>query len=272
MSEDLTAEDLRQRSEETEWQNLGEYIRTTCGPHAVNVAKRSPVPNPCAHAAGAGGFACRKCPSCLRLRSWNWQRRAENEFRSHSVCWWLTLSLRRSTDQYDQVQKWLKRMRKAGKELRYMIVEEHGEKRGRRHWHCLIFSNDLTRRSLWGWKRGQVRKAKLLSNLPPVQRSKVFRYVAKYATKTAENGRRAIRASIGFGNRVFAIHRVGGALAEYHAQTVHCLVKGVDRGFDVFGLYKARPKAIFGSRLTIRWDWWNASLTLHDPCGADKAS
>lgn len=40
---------------------------------------------------------------------------------------------------YSDVQKWLKRIRKAGYPLRYFVVGEYGSAKGRAHWHVLLF-------------------------------------------------------------------------------------------------------------------------------------
>lgn len=40
---------------------------------------------------------------------------------------------------YKDVQKWMKRLRKAGYPLRYFLAGEYGEQKGRAHWHVLTF-------------------------------------------------------------------------------------------------------------------------------------
>lgn len=43
---------------------------------------------------------------------------------------------------YEDVQKYLKRIRKAGHRVRYIVAGEYGDRKGRAHWHLLLFWQD----------------------------------------------------------------------------------------------------------------------------------
>lgn len=53
---------------------------------------------------------------------------------------------------YRDVQLWLKRIRKAGHKVRYIVAGEYGEQKGRAHWHVLLFWQDK-RPDRFGWKK-----------------------------------------------------------------------------------------------------------------------
>lgn len=70
---------------------------------------------------------------------------------------------------YDDIQKWLKRVRKnTGQKFRYFVAGEYGDETGRAHWHALIFGLRLDDRKKYSdkywtsatltetWKQGQV--------------------------------------------------------------------------------------------------------------------
>lgn len=56
---------------------------------------------------------------------------------------------------YEDVQKYLKRIRKAGHRVRYIVAGEYGDRKGRAHWHILLFWQDgRPERFKWKNKRG----------------------------------------------------------------------------------------------------------------------
>ena len=124
-------------------------------------------------------IACRKCPQCLASRKNGWVHRAmaERAMAPHT----LALTLTYANDEtgkppvgavvfdYTDVQKWLKRLRKAYHKkfkkhggFRYIIVGEKGSK-GRCHWHCVLFTDcDLSELGEWTDALGQ--KKMVVSN------------------------------------------------------------------------------------------------------------
>lgn len=164
--------------------------------------------------------ACRKCDRCMRRRRRLWTMRAASEISQAQRTWFVTLTLRpgqrylcetvarkrdirydaREQDEQDrarfaviveEIQRFLKRIRKNSKaKLRYICVQEL-HKSGEPHYHMLIHevSGTLTKnvlQSAWTWGFSQ---AKLADPRTAI-------YVCKYLTK----GRGArVRASIGYG-------------------------------------------------------------------------
>lgn len=94
--------------------------------------------------------ACRKCWQCRGNRVWDWVGRAvaENECADRAFFVTLTygnslaygeeLADRARSLHYPDVQKWLKRIRKKHR-VRYVVTGEYGSKKGRAHWHALLF-------------------------------------------------------------------------------------------------------------------------------------
>lgn len=105
-------------------------------------------------------FACRACDACIATRRHQWVCRAmmEKALWPHTLC--LTLSYNNDTQsnrdaaamfQYADVRAFLDRVRKAVKakqddgRIRFLVAGEQGERNGRCHWHCIIYSSvDLT--------------------------------------------------------------------------------------------------------------------------------
>jgi len=161
---------------------------------------------------------CRKCDSCLLVRQLEWVDRARNEIGDRD--WFVTLTFNElemgairpmayvyaSSDEreepqagdfdkaaYPLVQRWLKRLRKGGHQLRYFAVFELGEKTGRAHYHVLLHDqrHSLTKRIIErSWHHGHTRKSLVKDGLATA------RYTAKYLTK--DSGVR-FRASFRYG-------------------------------------------------------------------------
>lgn len=147
---------------------------------------------------------CRQCVGCLRLRSARWVARARHEWFSHDKVWWITLTYAGEAEiGYTEVQKWLKRLRKTCS-LRFVVSEERGEKRGRLHFHVLLFcSKAVTKRMLqaqWSFGFSKVVLARTIG---------AVRYMSKYLAKGVGDEVGRIRASVGFGNGLLAIKRAG---------------------------------------------------------------
>jgi len=93
---------------------------------------------------------CRKCWQCIETKIDDWVGRcvAENEtsLQAHSI----TLTYGRDEDDekdhlraawltYSDVQKYFKLLRRHGFKFRYLVAGEYGGKKGRAHWHLLMF-------------------------------------------------------------------------------------------------------------------------------------
>lgn len=87
---------------------------------------------------------CRKCPQCRAAHTDSWVLNCIAEAQAGVQMWALTLTYRPGEDgenflMYSDVQKAFKRLRKHDNALRYLIAGELGGKKGRPHWHALIF-------------------------------------------------------------------------------------------------------------------------------------
>ena len=166
--------------------------------------------------------ACRNCSRCLRRRRRIWTMRAAAEISQAQRTWFVTLTIRpgqlflcealaskrdvgyqsRTQDEQEgarfaviveELQKFLKRIRKNSKaKLRYILVQEL-HKNGNPHYHMLIHEVEgtLTKaviQSAWSWGFSQV---KLTDPRTAI-------YVCKYLSKS--QGAR-VRASLGYGRR-----------------------------------------------------------------------
>lgn len=169
---------------------------------------------------------CRKCPQCLRARSYEWTQRAKLEYVQSQRTWFGTMTLtphehnqavnrcrqllaRQGVD-FDklpsgerfghhvaqvtrEVTLWLKRIRKeSGAKLRYILVAE-AHKSGFPHFHVLVHEqsgSSVTHRILSSqWKHG-------FTNFKLVQSPAAASYVCKYLSKSAQA---RVRASVRYG-------------------------------------------------------------------------
>ena len=170
---------------------------------------------------------CRRCVQCLKARQREWTQRAIEEIRGAQRTWFGTLTLteeqhaiyvaraavrcaRSNTDYeaqepsarfYDRakeigpdLQRWLKRVRKASQaRLRYMLVAESHES-GAPHFHCLIHEGQGGRPIL----KAQLREQWSLgfSRWKLVEGNGAAYYACKYLSKQSY-GR--VRASLAYG-------------------------------------------------------------------------
>nr|QJB21353.1 MAG: replication initiator protein [Microvirus sp.] len=136
---------------------------------------------------------CSKCPACIANRKNDWTGRLNAEGMCAAATYFVTLTYRDEPEdfQYRDVQLMLKRLRKAAAErnfsVRFFCVGERGNKKGRIHWHLLLFLdrpiNFLIPKpgELWrfwphGWTQlKRVEKSDMLRSI---------RYVSKYAIKS----------------------------------------------------------------------------------------
>ncbi len=89
--------------------------------------------------------SCRKCWQCRKRRVDDLVGRciAESKFAKCTYAVTLTYDedqgAHRATLVYKDVQKFLKRLRKAGYSVRYIVAGEYGTKKNRAHWHIILF-------------------------------------------------------------------------------------------------------------------------------------
>lgn len=154
---------------------------------------------------------CRRCRSCLRYRAWQIARRAAVEYAEAAKTWLVTLTyapaararfvasmagLDSTPDRHKamlaianrDLTLWLKRIRKAGIEIRYFAAPEL-HKDGMPHWHIIVHAGCGRRDLEKHWELG-------FSNCRLVQDTSGIRYAAKYLAK-AILGR--LRCSKGYG-------------------------------------------------------------------------
>ncbi|AXL15498.1 replication initiator protein [Microviridae sp.] len=88
---------------------------------------------------------CKKCAECAQMRIRHWTGRILAECQSGATPWFVTLTYEGGYDNekaywldYEDVQKFFKKVRIAGFKFRYIIVGEYGTEADRAHWHLLI--------------------------------------------------------------------------------------------------------------------------------------
>jgi len=109
---------------------------------------------------------CRVCWSCKVNRKNDWIGRCIAEQLVSDATFAVTLThagdgVETKILDYSYVQKMLKRLRKAGFQVRYLCVGEHGARYGRTHWHIVLFFSgsapdvELNKRINWPfWPHG----------------------------------------------------------------------------------------------------------------------
>lgn len=104
-----------------------------------------PIRIPCSTRPEGVWVKCKTCPWCKGNRVNDWAGRcvAEQQFSTAVVSLTLTyakLGAGASIDErYGDVQLMLKRLRKDRYKVRYVFAGEYGEKKGRMHWHGILF-------------------------------------------------------------------------------------------------------------------------------------
>lgn len=101
--------------------------------------------------ADVGFVACRQCWQCRETKIDDWVGRCVAETKSATAAHVVTLTYGRdeSTDSpdhikatvltYSDIQKYLYHLRADGFPVRYFVVGEYGSKKGRAHWHIILF-------------------------------------------------------------------------------------------------------------------------------------
>lgn len=89
--------------------------------------------------------ACRQCWQCIENRIQDWTGRSLAQSKTSTVTRSVTLTYGGGDHEaatvltYSDVQKYFKRLRKAGFKFKYLVAGEYGGVKGRAHWHCIFF-------------------------------------------------------------------------------------------------------------------------------------
>jgi len=108
---------------------------------------------------------CGKCAFCAATRRSDWATRLEYEAKLHLVKKFITLTYANPHLKWEHgspqlvksdLQKWFKRVRKAGAKIRYYAVGEYGSHTFRPHYHILLFGEVSDELICKSWPFGQV--------------------------------------------------------------------------------------------------------------------
>lgn len=153
---------------------------------------------------------CRKCPACLKARSYEWQGRLSREFEYYTALGrrslFVTLTydefyIKNARDTYKRdLAIFFDRLRsKFRRNIRHFCISELGDKKGRFHIHCILFDvptclgpNSHFHRSKNGALMGSndivmERWQKGIVDVGFLKEASGCAYVAKYLTKDAPN-------------------------------------------------------------------------------------
>lgn len=135
---------------------------------------------------------CGQCPACITNRRGQWNFRLNQEVKNCVNAYFLTLtyaedylprnSLGYPTFKKEDVQKFFKRLRKACEPLkiRYFLVGEYGGRRGRPHYHAILFDlpdfGDAWRKIFKIWSKGRIS----LSSCTPARIGYIANYMYGY--------------------------------------------------------------------------------------------
>ena len=136
--------------------------------------------------------SCGRCKECRINRQSAWTGRILLETQMHLSSYVVTLTYddlhHTGNLDYDDVQRWLKRLRKRLPfKLRYFVAGEIGKITQRAHWHALLFGIDLSQippkqiidGSVLSWGAGHI----FVDSIRP----EAARYVTKYCMKKADD-------------------------------------------------------------------------------------
>jgi len=139
---------------------------------------------------------CGRCAFCMATRKSDWSSRLYYERKQHVCSSFVTLTyaephlrFRSGVSQLSvsDLQKWFKRVRKAGYKFRYFAVGEYGSHTFRPHYHILIFGHvpeDVIRKS---WTNGIVH----IGKVSVASTSYCLKYVVNSKHRGMRNGRTA---------------------------------------------------------------------------------
>jgi hypothetical protein len=111
---------------------------------------------------------CGVCRDCRLAKARDWAIRCYHEAQMHDDVHFVDLTFAVdpiSISKFD-LQKFFKRLRRAGYKFRYFAVGEYGENFGRPHYHCCLFGLRLT--DLYPWKKSK--KGTLLYRSPTLEK------------------------------------------------------------------------------------------------------
>jgi len=124
--------------------------------------------------------------------------------------WLCTLTFRSAAaDQYADVQRWLKRVRKHSPSgtVRYTCVSELGSRNGRFHYHVVLYcQDDLKKRDLESWTLG-------FAHYKLVTAHHAAQYIAKYLAKGHGKVRSSQRLGVATMEKVHAHETVSAVLS-----------------------------------------------------------
>lgn len=142
--------------------------------------------------------ACRKCKQCKRRRLNDWVGRCIAEAKTAKSANVVTLTYgkgfhgdanheRAAVLTYSDIQKFLKLLRRHGYPVRYFVAGEYGSKKGRAHWHVILY---------WQGPAPEVElRANIMDRHWPhgfsfwdTLNEKTASYVTKYVAKSEETG------------------------------------------------------------------------------------
>lgn len=97
--------------------------------------------------------SCRECPECRDQAINDWVGRCIAEQKTAIRCHAVTLTYGRNQANdasherstlltYSDIQKYLKLLRRHGYPVRYLVAGEYGSKKGRAHWHLILYWQD----------------------------------------------------------------------------------------------------------------------------------
>jgi hypothetical protein len=141
-------------------------------------------------------IGCKECWQCQSVLVNDWLGRIKTETKEASWFVRLDLTYRPGADgkdpasavvlSYRDVQNFLKRLRKAGYNVRYLVAGEYGSRKGRAHWHMLLwgagsdpyenFAERKEKQECKYWQNGFVYLTRPTEDVQ-------IKYVVKYALK-----------------------------------------------------------------------------------------
>lgn len=137
---------------------------------------------------------CGKCYECVKRRRNDWYIRCLIESRNRKFTYFglLTYAEVNSKLKKRDIQLFLKRLRSYEIDLRYFIVGEYGDEKGRPHWHCLFFSDKPIPFNLIAkaWRGGYSQEGGNISGwirFEPIKSPRSIRYTVKYMYKYVGN-------------------------------------------------------------------------------------
>lgn len=109
---------------------------------------------------------CGTCDACLKAKRREWAYRCYAEAKVSDLTLFVTLTYAKTdnVERYEYLQKYYKKLRKAGLNFRYFGCTEYGDMFGRLHHHLLIFVSDFGMRT---WKEVRPDFVDLLSKKWP---------------------------------------------------------------------------------------------------------